>query len=797
MKSANRDTAPASQPARATSRLDRLLLCALLAVLCARPMISEVYERIDIGFLAALPETGGPTPATTAWLDTITLTLSSLILARQRRWSVNRLILISIGLLAVAIVLSTLAAGDKPLAALAGASLLAGVLAGCALLCVIQTRWMLHLLVAGLLATGCTSALRCVEQATSEFAEFQQRWEQEFKPQLIALGYDPDDPLLVNYERRAQSGEAYGFFAHPNLAGSCLMSWVIIAAGLFAASLVRPVGRHPPTTDQPPAARASGRFLAPLAALAVGSLLAVGLWLTGSLGALVAGLVGLAALLGLRLTARWSARRAGITLALLAAGYGTTVGAVATYGAVKGTLPHPSLAFRWHYWTAAAHAVGDAPVTGLGRENFSTAYMRHKDAASTEEVRNPHNLWLTLLVELGPSGLIAGLLLCGACTWAGLRSLAPPPEGEPAENAVFLSHAIGLAIGVLVVQAAFSGTPFGHPGVKLVWTVDVAVVWTVSFAVALWLLWQQRSYPQAAVWLACALTAAILAALVHGLLSFSMMTPGGLAVFVLCAAGAASGRHTGVHPRQPLATKRRWTLVIPALCGAGVVAAHLWLVTVPASKTSLAVEKLDALLRSPPPGSRPEFALAAARRLIAVSPGDASAARVAARAVLRVSMVPGVPDKVHAAWLQQALAHAGFACQRNPSDTSNLSLLARIEQELAAALGRTIGQGASLEMLELAAEHWQGAVDLYPTNPRTRISAGLAWFELWQRTRTVEHARLANENLAQALRIDEQRPLHDVVRLRPNERDTVNDHLRRLKTTTAPAASQPSQKPPA
>ena len=490
--------------------LDRFLYYVLLAVLCARPLIGESYEHADIGFLAALPDAGGPTPATTAWLDTLLLAASVLTLARDRRWRANVLLGVGVVLLAVAVLVSSRAAADKCLALLAGSSLFIGVLAGIALGSLLHTRWMLHVLIAAALASGCTTAIKCVRQSTDEFAQTRQAWEQEYKPRLIQQGYDPDDPLIVNYERRMISREAYGFLSHPNATGSCLMMWLLAAGGILAARCGVEREKVSGTfCRNGPEGAAHKRFLTPFSAMvaaALCALLAVALWFTGSRGAMTGALIGAATLAALGVTARWSARHACVVLAVLFSGYALLIGAAGAYGVSKGTLPHPSLAFRWYYWTAAARAYEDVPLTGIGRDNFGAAYMRYKVPESTEEVRDPHNVWVSLLVELGPLGLIAGLVLCAACLLVALRGLNTSDhfgaatvmerdegrhEGTKARRhegeiqAAIVARAVPAAVGVLLVQALFSDTAFGQAGIAIIWGADVALTWIVAFAVSI------------------------------------------------------------------------------------------------------------------------------------------------------------------------------------------------------------------------------------------------------------------------------------------------------------------------
>jgi len=93
---------------------DRLLFYVLVALLCARPLISETFERVEFGFLSAVVGLGGPTPATTAWLDSLLLAASVTVLARRRgSWPGGAVVATATVLLGVALVLSVAAAGDK------------------------------------------------------------------------------------------------------------------------------------------------------------------------------------------------------------------------------------------------------------------------------------------------------------------------------------------------------------------------------------------------------------------------------------------------------------------------------------------------------------------------------------------------------------------------------------------------------------------------------------------------------------------------------------------------------------
>jgi len=744
----------AAVPETAASWVDRALFWALLALLGARPLLSETFEPLQVSFLTALEVSGGPTPATTAVLDSLLLAAAACALARTRRgW--GGAIALGVTLLTMAVIVSSCVAGERTLALLAGADLVALVLGGAALVRLARARWMATLLVAVLLATGITTAIKCVSQALYENPQTRARWETVYKPALLRQGFDPQDPLFINFERRMQAGEAYGFLGHPNITASGLMMWLLATGGVLGGAL----GRRPLRSVAGPAVAS-----AVLCASVAGAL-----WLTGSRGAAVAAAGGVLLLLCLGMCAAWVARHARAVLLVALAGYAALVGAGVAYGLQRGTLPGASLAFRWYYWTAAARAIQDVPLTGLGRENFAEAYTRYKPAESTEEVRNPHNLWVGLLVELGPLGLVAGIVLCAGVVLASMRALAPPATDQPAAGGVTAGRCVPVVASVLLVQAVASATPFGAPGVALVWGQEIAAVWTLALLVALWLLDVVTRAPNGRAWLVAGLCAALLAALVHGLVDFALLTPAGLAVGVLCAAGAVTLGGARTAAAVPVESARTWRGPVPWLLVGGMTVAHVLFVVCPSVATVSALNALDAALRS----GRADAIPAAAARAAAVPGGGSTAARSAARAMLQLSHAAPPEIGRRQEWARQAQEYAQIACARNPRDHTSQAVLAGIHEELGRLYGESGARQGSLDAWSEAAAAWERAVSLYPTSPRLRISAGKAWLAVGRATGTALAAERARGHFREALRIDDLWPSYEVMRLRPAEREAT------------------------
>jgi len=783
---AARGTAPVAAPAAtraaaSVDRLDRILFYVLLAILCARPLISESYERLELSFLSALPTAGGPTPVTTAWLDTLTLAASGLALARRGRWRSYWPAAAGVVLLFAAVCLSSLDAGDRLLARSAGGSLWIGVVGGFALASLVRTRWMWQVLLAAWLATCGTTAVKCVRQTLVEFPELRQTWEREYLPQLLKQGYAADDPMLVNYGRRMRSQEAYGYLAHPNVTGSGLMLGLVTLAGLL-------LGRV--------AERADKRLTL---VGAVGLLLmAVALWFTGSKGALGAAVIGLGGLVVLAWAARRLVRHARLGLGLLLAGYLAVIGATAAYGTWQGTLPHPSLAFRWYYWTAAMRVWQDVPLTGVGRGGFGPAYMRYKQPESTEEVRDPHNYLVSLLVELGPLGLAGGLLVVSCTVLAGLRrcgenSASPIPEvaltssstagaipPDPPESFPYLlRRAVPVALGVCGVHAVFSGTPLQQPAVAVLWIADVVVIWLVALLLALGLLAGLGRTPRGGLWLTAGLTAAFLGALVHNLMDFAAMTAGGLAMLAALGAAVCGVRRDPAHDAAA-ATMRRRGDALPVAIAALLVVAQIGLVAVPVGGREARAASLQTLQQIAQRTG--EWHDVAAHALEALRRGaDATESRSALRAVILLSLSNGLSVEERRAVLEEAerLALAQLAA-RPSRDTGDYLALGRLQQELARAYLQS-GEAQQAETADTrSAASYDRAAELYPTNPRTQIAAGDVWHGLWKLTGHADAARQARLHYAAALRIDDVRLPEEVQRLRAEERGPVEARLREL-----------------
>jgi hypothetical protein len=350
------------------------LLLVLVTLLGLRPLIGETLTGARDPVSAGLAELRSPTPLRTLALDIVALAAGSIALvhsAMTGRFRIGAAWLGGIGLFAAACVMSAFFAGEQRPALLAAVDWLAVWVTLLALVSLLHQPWRVGLMLAVLLASGLANVAKCADDRASA-AETRARYLENRDRIWTEQGIPLDAPQVRLFEQRMAANEASGFFAHSNVAGGYLLLGLFAALGISLSSPER----------FSPSVLAGG-------VLAVG--FALGVSLTSSTGALVAGGLGGAVLLARMLgPARSTNRRR----SMFAAGWLTVVAVtsvVAGWGMLKGGLPHPSLDFRWQYWTASAAMFGDHPWTGVGAENFGNHYTAYKPITSPEEVKNPHN----------------------------------------------------------------------------------------------------------------------------------------------------------------------------------------------------------------------------------------------------------------------------------------------------------------------------------------------------------------------------------------------------------------------
>src|SRR6185295_6404764 len=133
-------------------------------------------------------------------------------------------------------------------------------------------------------------------------------------------------------------------------------------------------------------------------------LAAVVIYFTHSKAAFVSPVIA-AICLGIIATARPRlARRHAIvfaaTIVLILAAAGLLIG----YGRSHGNLHNDSLNFRWRYWVGSARLIAHHPLLGVGWNNFGDQYLAFREPIASEEIKDPHDLFVRIIAELGIVG---------------------------------------------------------------------------------------------------------------------------------------------------------------------------------------------------------------------------------------------------------------------------------------------------------------------------------------------------------------------------------------------------------
>jgi hypothetical protein len=514
--------------------LTAVALVLLLVGVAVRGTINELAS--DTFVLTDSADLGGPGPTTTLLLNALCCLPALLVLVRRAidptyvlRWHVSHLLMF---LLATWITLSAAWASNK-FDALLGVSTwwtAAAVLWAAGQLCRSWTRLRPVLgVAAGLMLIFVAQSLIYRYYEGPELLHY---WETD--PEIVARRQaEPDSFAIRQMDRTVHNGTQQAFFRSPNTFAAVSVFAALVTAGFVGARLL--------TRDEP--AFAGGM------AIAIVGLPLIVQW-TGSR---TAGAT--AALAAVALAAAWFgrdllARRSRLAYAIGVVLFLLGVAAVVAIGMKTGGLLHDSLTFRWNYWVASWHLFQTHPWTGVGWANFGPHYLAYRLPVAAEEIKNPHNLFVSFATEIGVIGLALVVAWLARALWEVTRPVTPRGTSAVA-NQPWLSTAIGVA--------------------ALFWLLRMVVLWpltltpseltkTALFGLLLLvglLLTVVRNVkdptPDArpAPFLVYASVIGLLAFLLHNLVDFSIFETGPLLLFVLTLGGLLGTRHPGVAGRRP------------------------------------------------------------------------------------------------------------------------------------------------------------------------------------------------------------------------------------------------------
>ncbi len=243
-------------------------------------------------------------------------------------------------------------------------------------------------------------------------------------------------------------------FPDPNAAGSYFAMGLLVAVGVAVGTRI----------ETPDAGQSVGGRWPDLLWLGAIPAIAIGLWLTGSRAALVAGAAAAVLLVPLvRRVPRWLLRSA--ALAVVLALVASVPFASQRLDPPKGTGRDLSLAFgiRVEMARTAGRMIASHPVFGVGVGAFFLRSGEYVTPAFRKTVprENAHNNFLQVLAELGVVGFVPFVWVLGAVAWSVVRSwragrLPAAAVGGAAGLAAFLlTWLLGHPLLILEVATAF------------------------------------------------------------------------------------------------------------------------------------------------------------------------------------------------------------------------------------------------------------------------------------------------------------------------------------------------------
>ncbi|HEY3242360.1 MAG TPA: O-antigen ligase family protein [Phycisphaerae bacterium] len=746
--------------------LSTAALFLLLVIIGLRPLVAGTYDSAVIGISARLTDVNQPTPLANLVMDGVILLAAALVVAarvlapgpRYRRTGLE----IGAILLTIAGVLSCAFAGNKRLAINGTIDWLCLPLLTILLVQIVQTRWQVRLLVVTVLASAAVQAAECWNQSLYEFAETRRDY---FERKEQIWGPDADPAQVELFEHRMRAAEATGYLEHSNVTAGYLL-----LTGIAAVAL------------------AAGRWRA--AALpyrrgfaVVGLLLGIGMCatlpLTGSYGSMAALGAGVVVLIVVRWADGWIEQHRKQALLIGWGVVGLGIGATVGLGLARGTLPHPSLAFRWQYWKASAQMFAEHPLAGVGRENFGRHYLQYKRIESPEEVANPHNFLVQAACAWGVLGLagMVALLVGGSLAvtrrpqdstlneGSGFRGQELPLtahlEGPPWRNSPLL-WALALGLGIFIPRLALLGS-----------TNSDYLTWETGFAGSIWLIaffvlslesdrygaFLDDPLPGVAMFI----NVGLFAFLLQDTINFALFVPGAATAFFALLAVPIVLRAQLKPATRPLP---RIALAAPGLALIAYVA------------LTVAVWRCQAALST---------ARAAAGALTAGVPREQPAYRAYERAAKADALDPTPPLEL-SRWLLAASGRMDqpgdfyreardMAIEARRRDPFSLSA----QRQLAAVLGQIARASGDIRDCESALNAHRRLLEIYPQNPQGFVELAEAAAEMGAVLHDKARLRAALDHYTHALELDNLRGPNEIRRFTDQQRAGIRTQMARLQ----------------
>ena len=657
-----------------------LAVAMVLARASMTEWLREPFEPYPGGEPA--PRTGMPNLS--LWLDLLCWVPALLVLFRRcfdrtyvLRFTIAHALLLAMAVLAV---ISTAWSADRFAAAVTGFHFLsAGVL--CWSASQLVRSWLrLRFVAAATAALLGVYALQGVYYRTVDYPDNVRMVEKDKDRILRERGWTEDSFAWKQFYRKVAGGEMIGFGSSPNTYAAMLVTFGLIAAAL-AAQRWR-------DGDEPAWPAAIALPLLPAAYVLVLTNSKTG-YLTPIIGAV---LIWIGWTCGAKLAAR---RRT----AYFAGAGAVLLGAVALigHGLYHGSLIIDSLTFRWKYWVGSARVFGEHLLAGVGWNNFGYYYLAHRLPDASEEIKDPHNLFVKAAVELGILGLLLAIGFVARLMWEITRPIqppAPPAKAPPTKITLIFLVAAG-AIAVNALTSIDFGQESAYVMVELLKRLlyfGIIVLLLAAGTIRSTAEVRLDDRPAPLLLVGCVVALAMF--LVHNLIDFSMWETGPMFFFALL-----TGALIGVRG-ETLAGRRKHNLAVVAATGVTLTG---WLVAMigfvlPAAQAESGAQRGDELIRT----NQVRSAIGAYRAAIETTPiSNADYVYRLARAMMLQQDDPKQVD----AWLSQAIA-------ANPMDVGYRTLRATF----------WLHQPPESQPRQQIAADYRRVIELDPNNLQARLS---------------------------------------------------------------------------
>ena len=627
-----------------------------------------------------------------------------------------------------AAIIGTFAASNKRAAIDNSVMMLAPMLMAILLAQILNSSIKIKLLLYVIVALGVVNAYECIDQYGSSNQMTIDEYKRDPASMLNRLAIEQGSFQQMLFEHRLYSKDIRGFFTTGNSAGSFALLALAAAAALMMEK------RKALTAGFGTAGELVARGL-------IVVMIAVGLGLTHSKGALAAVFAAVLFFVMYKLAGQWLAKNKWMVIILALLVIVACSSGMIWYGITHDTLPGgKSMLVRWQYWVGAAKIYAAHPLTGAGPGNFMNYYPTYKIPAGLETVKDPHNFILSILTQYGPLGLVgflAALLVPLGYTIfiTGDSSNSRLSQGTSQFRKIALSFMALAVVTLLAVRPLILRAQLGND----VRVMLVVITWLYVLPAAIFLVtFLFLSVSEKQIYLdrsmQVILFCAIVGLLIHNLVDFALFEPGVYTAFwaVVAVVMAMSFNQN---------REREYSIMTPTLPAAMVVIGSfvaLWAYTtfcvMPVIKSSTKIGRAMAIAENAlmfadsnsisPAQTRanllPEAFDWANRWLQDAADDDTlspDALIVSARICREFYRISGQTEEKFLSWAQNRLL---AAIGRDPANFKNYEQLAEVLKLMADRLPAD----KQAELLQKAYTAINEAIVRYPGSERLRMAAG-------------------------------------------------------------------------